>query len=114
VPPRWVSRATPSCPVEPPQRDLGPRGKVVVRLGDDRERIGRREGRDDVTPLRAREMYVHAPARVAHRRADVVALRLHADERPATVALANLLAEDGAIEGTKDVVPAPERPDRGT
>ena len=63
---RRVRRWPPSCPVEPPERDLGAGRERVVGFGDDRQGIGGGERRDDVTPLPAREVDGNAarPSRI--------------------------------------------------
>ena len=74
--------------------DLGAGGQRIVGLGDDRQGIGGGEGRDDVTPLPAREVDADPAPAVADRRAGLVALRLDAQERAPALALADGLAED--------------------
>ena len=93
--------------------DLGAGRQAVVGLGDDRQRVGRGEGREDVAPLPARrESDADAAAVVADRRAVRVALGHDAQERAPAVALGDRLAEDGAIDRPEEVAAAGEAPDR--
>ena len=97
--------------VEPPQRDLGPRLDRIIRLGYHGEGVGRREGRDHVTPLPARQMSLDPAAVVTNGHPVLVALDLDAHERPTTVALRNGIGEDRAVDRPKQVSPTRELPD---
>src|SRR6187401_1445629 len=69
----WAVRP-PSCAVEPPERDLGACGERIVGVGDDREGVGGGEGRDDVTPLPAREVDGDTATAVTDRGAGLVTI----------------------------------------